>query len=129
MWGGPGADRIYGDAGTDTLYGEAGNDILTGGTGVSYLYGGEADDTLHYGPTSGSLAAVGNALADSLLDGGSGRDALHIDNKATSTLDGETAPATRKSSSPIRAREASRSRNPRVHRTMRGSFPGWKRLP
>jgi Ca2+-binding RTX toxin-like protein len=94
MWGGPGADRIYGDAGTDTLYGEAGNDILTGGTGVSYLYGGEADDTLHYGPTSGSLAAVRNSLADSRLDGGSGRDALHIYNKATSTLDGETAPAT-----------------------------------
>ena len=93
IWGGPGADKLYGDSGTDTLYGEAGNDVLMGGTGVSYLYGGEGDDALHYNPVTGALAA-GVPLADSVLDGGSGRDALHVYNKATFTLDGETSPAT-----------------------------------
>jgi Ca2+-binding RTX toxin-like protein len=93
LWGGLGADKLYGDSGTDTLYGEAGNDILMGGTGVSYLYGGEGDDALHYNPVTGSLAA-GVPLADSVLDGGSGRDALHIYNKATFTLEGETTPTT-----------------------------------
>ncbi|MCC7425488.1 MAG: calcium-binding protein [Alphaproteobacteria bacterium] len=45
VYGGSGADVLYGDGVLNTLVGNAGNDYLDGRGGVDWLYGGAGDDT------------------------------------------------------------------------------------
>jgi len=49
LYGGAGADKVYGGAGHDYLRGEEGEDDLYGGAGEDTLWGGDGDDHLHTG--------------------------------------------------------------------------------
>ncbi|MDR6530858.1 Ca2+-binding RTX toxin-like protein [Caulobacter rhizosphaerae] len=62
--GGDGADTLRGRSGDDALDGGNGNDILDGGAGADTIQGGAGDDKVIYD------------AADSVINGGSGRDTL-----------------------------------------------------
>ena len=74
--GGAGDDKLIGGAGDDKLFGGAGDDILIGGAGNDYLDGGDGQDVMYAG--SGDDVVVYDH-SDSLIDGGSGIDALLVD--------------------------------------------------
>ncbi len=67
-----GDDEIYGGAGADTIYGDGGSDKLHGGTGNDIIYGdnSQLDDKYH-----GSDTLIGGAGNDT-LHGGAGDDRL-----------------------------------------------------
>ena len=62
-----GDDKLFGGAGDDILIGGAGNDYLDGGDGQDVMYAGSGDDVVVYDSS------------DYLIDGGSGIDALLVD--------------------------------------------------
>lgn len=92
LYGGSGADFLYGMAGHDVLYGDdgadflngnSGDDVLSGGRGQDNLSGGRGDDVLHGGSGADSLSGnsgndtiYGNQGADTLT-GESGNDQLY----------------------------------------------------
>ena len=49
LFGGLGADTIYGGEGDDVLYGNEDNDTLNGGSGEDTIYGGAGADTIDTG--------------------------------------------------------------------------------
>ena len=74
LTGGEHNDALYGGLGADTLYGLNGRDYLVGGDGADTLIGGEHDDVLVGGP--GDDTINGDNGADWLF-GGSGDDILN----------------------------------------------------
>ncbi|SFJ92424.1 hypothetical protein [Caulobacter sp. UNC279MFTsu5.1] len=82
LTGGVYADTLSGGDGADTLRGRSGNDTLDGGNGNDILDGGAGVDTIHAG--AGDDKVVYDA-ADSVIDGGSGRDTLIV--KVGATVD------------------------------------------
>ncbi|WP_120495620.1 DUF4114 domain-containing protein [Kiloniella sp. EL199] len=93
IYGGNGADTIYGEKGHDILYGGDGSDVLKGGSGNDTLYGDSAQDTLHGGSGNDSLFGGSNHdilngnSGDDNLYGGSGDDILN-GNSGNDHLDG-----------------------------------------
>lgn len=71
--GGNGADELFGNSGHDVLRGSAGNDVLEGNSGNDTLNGGHDDDKLSGG--SGDDLLMGDG-GDDTLSGGSGADRL-----------------------------------------------------
>jgi Ca2+-binding RTX toxin-like protein len=68
------ANTLIGGAYADTLYGGAGNDVLDGGAGSDKVRGEAGDDRIVYD------------AADSIIDGGAGRDTLVLKIGATVDL-------------------------------------------
>jgi Ca2+-binding RTX toxin-like protein len=73
LFGGDGNDTLRGRSGNDSLDGGNGNDILDGGAGVDKILGQAGDDKVVYD------------AADSVINGGSGRDTLIL--KVGATVD------------------------------------------
>jgi Ca2+-binding RTX toxin-like protein len=73
LFGGNGADQLWGSRADDLLGGGAGNDMLLGLASFDWLRGGTGNDLLFGGPADDTLD--GNAGADR-LNGGSGPDLL-----------------------------------------------------
>lgn len=69
LQGNAGNDNLDGGAGNDTLLGGIGNDVLTGGAGLDVLRGEDGNDTLN----------AADGIADNVIDGGGGTDAIHKD--------------------------------------------------
>ena len=59
-------DTLFGGAGADVIYGEGGDDVIDGGTGADVLYGGAGDDTITVG-------------AGDTVSGGDGDDVFILD--------------------------------------------------
>ena len=74
LTGGSGADTLMGGAGSDVLKGGLGNDVLDGGAGVDQVRGEAGDDRIVYD------------AADTVIDGGAGRDTLVLNTAATVNL-------------------------------------------
>lgn len=67
-----GADKIYGGSGNDSILGGADNDTIWGGLGADYLYGEANNDTIYaYDSVNG-----GSDTATNYLYGGDGNDSL-----------------------------------------------------
>jgi Ca2+-binding RTX toxin-like protein len=85
--GGPGNDTLTGTQADDVLNGESGDDVLAGGPGDDHLLGGDGDDTLTGGPgldvfhgeDGADVLDALDGVADSVLDGGGGADAVKRD--------------------------------------------------
>jgi Ca2+-binding RTX toxin-like protein len=75
LQGGNDDDNLDGGAGDDRLLGGIGNDVLTGGAGLDSMQGEDGNDTIN----------AADGLADVLVDGGAGNDALHKDRTDHST--------------------------------------------
>ncbi len=84
-----GDDLIAGGGGDDTIFGELGSDLLAGNLGDDLLFGGLGDDALIAGAGSDTLfgglgddilvfSEVAGPGADSVFDGGLGRDTLRL---------------------------------------------------
>lgn len=92
-------DVIYGGDGADTIYGIGGDDMISGGRGDDSLHGNSGDDTI-YG-SYGNDRLEGNSGNDSLsgggdadyLSGGSGNDTLMGDSGSDTMLGGSGADA------------------------------------
>lgn len=76
--GGPGADGLVGGTGNDRLYGGGGNDKLWGMSGNDHLNGEAGADTYRGGDGNDVLAAK-DGRADTLMDGGTGKNVAFID--------------------------------------------------
>ncbi|TCS12430.1 hypothetical protein [Caulobacter sp. BK020] len=74
LTGGGGADTLMGGAGSDVLKGGLGGDVLDGGAGVDQVRGEAGDDRIVYD------------AADTVIDGGAGRDTLVLNTAATVNL-------------------------------------------
>ncbi|MDR6530762.1 Ca2+-binding RTX toxin-like protein [Caulobacter rhizosphaerae] len=74
LTGGSGADTLMGGAGSDILKGGLGGDVLDGGAGVDQVRGEGGDDRIVYD------------AADTVIDGGAGRDTLVLNTAATVNL-------------------------------------------
>ncbi len=74
IFGGNSDDELYGNSGSDSLFGSSENDILEGHSGNDYLSGGSGSDTLQGG--SGNDRLMGDSGNDT-LEGGSGLDFLY----------------------------------------------------
>ncbi len=77
IWGGGGADRLYGLDGYDALNGGGGNDALYGGADVDNLNGGDGRDRL-----------VGGSGADN-MQGDAGNDLIYVDDIGDSVSGGD----------------------------------------
>ncbi|WP_282098328.1 calcium-binding protein [Qipengyuania polymorpha] len=88
--GGAGNDELFGETGNDTLRGGAGDDQVSGGEGNDLVEGGEGNDTISgwtgadtmRGGAGDDLVMVyveASGSADTLAEGGEGRDRLGID--------------------------------------------------
>jgi serralysin len=73
VWGGGGEDGLFGDAGADILRGYAGDDVLDGGADGDRLFGGLDDDVIYGGATGDNLRG---GQGDDFIYGGSGADFL-----------------------------------------------------
>jgi serralysin len=71
VWGGQADDNLSGDVGADILRGRAGDDVLYGGAAGDNLRGG-ADDDFLFGGTEADFLTGG--LGDDRLNGGTGAD-------------------------------------------------------
>ncbi|QDU58543.1 putative deoxyribonuclease RhsB [Aeoliella mucimassa] len=67
VYGGEGADQIFGSSYNDLIYGDAGADVVFAGDGNDEVYGGEGGDVLYGG--NGSDAVYGNDGYDTIDSG------------------------------------------------------------
>jgi len=74
IFGGRENDELYGNSGSDSLFGSSGSDILEGHSGNDFLSGGSDSDVLRGG--SGNDRLMGDS-GDDTLSGGSGLDFLY----------------------------------------------------
>lgn len=88
LYGGKGADRVFGGRGEDFLYGGSGKDSLFGGDGTDEIRGGSGADQIFGGVKSDILCGhkgddvmAGDGGAD-MLNGGRGNDVLTGDGGA-----------------------------------------------
>jgi Ca2+-binding RTX toxin-like protein len=112
LYGDLGNDSLIGGADNDFLYGNEGNDIMRGGLGTDVMFGGQDNDTMYGGLDPDVMIggpgndvmyggdgvivggildaepAVGAALLDDNLAGGSGNDTLY-GGGGWDTLDGQ----------------------------------------
>ena len=63
-----GSDQLFGGSGDDVIFGMGGDDYIVGGAGEDIVFAGSGDDVVVYDSS------------DYLIDGGSGIDALLVDN-------------------------------------------------
>ncbi|MCH8899198.1 MAG: hypothetical protein IH942_01750 [Acidobacteria bacterium] len=90
IFGGPGNDEIYGQQGNDELHGDAGDDVIEGNSGSDTISGGDGQDDLIGGGSaldgvldgdrSWTVAGVGLADENDIIDGDGGADVLLGDN-------------------------------------------------
>jgi Ca2+-binding RTX toxin-like protein len=73
VWGGPGNDIIYLAGDSNTVSAEDGNDVVHGGPGTDYVHGGDGDDVL-YGHEGNDVLCGGDG--NDTLEGGSQNDKL-----------------------------------------------------
>lgn len=92
MWGGAGADKLYGANAFDTIGGGAGNDLIYGFDGVDVLFGGLGDDTIFGGDGDPEFffreSGDNFTLTESLL-GGPGDDFVSGDDGADRIFGGD----------------------------------------
>jgi Ca2+-binding RTX toxin-like protein len=74
--GGLGDDEIDGDSGHDTLYGEDDDDAIDGGLGYDTIYGGDGDDEIDGGHHD-DLIYAGDGDDD--INAGAGSDTVYLD--------------------------------------------------
>ena len=75
IFGGPGADRVYGYEGNDTILGGTGNDSLGGWGGNDIIYGQDGNDIIN--GDDGDDVIYGGDGNDG-IDGGSGNDIIYL---------------------------------------------------
>lgn len=76
IFGGKGADGLYGGLGIDRIFGGEGNDTIDGGAEADLLYGGGGTDTINGGDH------------DDQIDGGEGNDTIQGDDGADTIVGG-----------------------------------------
>jgi Ca2+-binding RTX toxin-like protein len=67
LWGGPGADVVYGSPGRNDIFGEDGGDYLQGGAGSNRIFGGPGDDEIRL-----------RGRGPNTVDAGPGDDVVHV---------------------------------------------------